>query len=97
MMEALLKTSKQRKINIMTNQIQKRFSNTPIKSLRVTSLYNSENSFAQYKSAPKMSDFLIHYSLTAPFVRPSTRYFCKKRTKSTGTIKDKIAVAEIEP
>jgi len=63
----------------------------------VNSLYNSENSFARYKSAPKMSDFLIHYSLTAPFVRPSTRYFCKKRTKSTGTIKAKIAVAEIAP
>ena len=68
-----------------------------IKSLRVTSLYNSENSFAQYKSALKMSDFLMLYSLTAPLVRPSTRYFCKKRTKSTGTIKAKIAVAEIAP
>jgi hypothetical protein len=33
MIEALLKTSKQRKLNIMANQIHKRFSNTQIKSL----------------------------------------------------------------
>ena len=33
MIEALLKTSEQRKLNIMANQIHKRFSNTQIKSL----------------------------------------------------------------